>query len=251
MRGARAWGSPAVLVVLAGLVWAGVALAYPRTQKPVTASLVDFKIKLSRSAVSPGTVVFRVSNNGSVEHNLVFAGAAGKRTRVLRPGQKQTLTVAFSKPGVYRFYCSVPGHRALGMQGTIRVGKVTTKPPAPSAGSPTRTHSDDLQLTQVASGFALVTDVLSPPGDAARLLVVQQNGLVSLVKDGVVQPAPFLDLRDRTRADGEKGLLALTFAPDYETSGLFYVASTTWRETFASSSSTARTAARTSPMPRT
>src|SRR5262249_35533150 len=75
----------------------------------------------------------------------------------------------------------------------------------------------------VADGFGSVTDVTAPPGDADRLLVAQQDGLIVLLKDGVRQATPFLDLRDRVNADGEKGFLSLAFAPDYATSGLLYV----------------------------
>jgi plastocyanin len=89
--------------------------------------LVDFRITLSRLGVPPGRVVFDVVNKGALAHDLVFA--KGGRTPILRPGRKQTIAVAFSKSGVYRFYCSVPGHRALGMQGKLRVGaaKAPTK----------------------------------------------------------------------------------------------------------------------------
>jgi glucose/arabinose dehydrogenase len=53
-------------------------------------------------------------------------------------------------------------------------------------------------------------------------MVVQQDGLVRLVVDGSLRPRPFLDLRRVVRAEGEKGLLGVAFAPDYPTSGLFY-----------------------------
>jgi glucose/arabinose dehydrogenase len=52
--------------------------------------------------------------------------------------------------------------------------------------------------------------------------VVQQNGLVRLVEDGALRRPPFLDLRRLVRAEGEKGLLGLAFAPDYSSSGLLY-----------------------------
>ena len=87
---------------------------------------------------------------------------------------------------------------------------------------PPKTPIGDLQLTPVASGLGPLTYVAAPPGDERRLMIVQQDGLVLLIKDGVLQDKPFLDLRDAVRADGEMGLLSIAFAPDYETSGLLY-----------------------------
>ena len=193
----------------------------------VAVTLVDFRIRMTPQVVAPGRVVFSVVNRGAVGHDLVFA--KGGRTRVLQPGERQTIEVVFSKSGVYRFYCSVPGHRALGMEGVLRVGsaKATTGVPKPAASTPPGATTPPasalaLELTPVASGLGPLTDVVAPPGDPTRLLVVQQDGLVLLLKDGVLQEQPFLDLRDETRADGEKGMLSIALAPDYETSGLFY-----------------------------
>jgi len=194
----------------------------------VSVTLVDFRFRFSRLVLPPGKVVFDVVNRGAVAHDLVFA--KGDRTRVLQPGRRQTITVSFSKAGVYRFYCSVPGHRALGMNGTLQVrpkpvpkpkpGKVAnggTVQPATSS-SPAAA----VALTPIASGLGPLTDVTSPPNDPDRLMVVQQDGLVLLAKNDAIQPRPFLDLRSVVRADGEKGLLSIAFAPDYEASGLLY-----------------------------
>ena len=180
---------------------------------------------MSRAVVPPGRVVFDVVSRGAVAHDLVFA--KGDRTRILQPGRTQTITVAFSKSGIYRFYCSVPGHRALGMQGTLRVSAAKSPAPKPSptgsrGGSPPQVTSGALELTTIASGLGPLTDIAAPPGDPSRLMVVQQDGLVLLLKNDVLQERPFLDLRDVVRADGEKGLLSIAFAPDYETSGLLY-----------------------------
>ena len=52
---------------------------------------------------------------------------------------------------------------------------------------------------------------------------------VMLVRGGVKQATPFLDVTTLAKAGGEQGLLSLAFAPDYETSGhlyVFYTAST-------------------------
>ena len=60
------------------------------------------------------------------------------------------------------------------------------------------------------------------PGDPSRLFVVEKPGRV-VVRHGAAQ-STFLDLTGRVKSDGyEQGLLGLAFAPDYATSGRFYV----------------------------
>jgi hypothetical protein len=70
--------------------------------------------------------------------------------------------------------------------------------------------------------------VASPPGDPNRVMVVQGGGVIRLVKDGVTQPAPFLDISADVcfsgpePCGGESGLFSIAFAPDYSSSGRFY-----------------------------
>jgi glucose/arabinose dehydrogenase len=63
---------------------------------------------------------------------------------------------------------------------------------------------------------------IGAPGDPSRLYVVEIGGRVRLVRDGIVQPTPFLTIDD-VLGGGERGLLSIAFPPDYATSGLFYV----------------------------
>jgi len=63
--------------------------------------------------------------------------------------------------------------------------------------------------------------VTSPPGDPTRLFVVEQAGTIQLVKDNAA-PSLFLAPAD-VHSGGEQGLLSMAFAPDYKTSGRFYV----------------------------
>jgi glucose/arabinose dehydrogenase len=69
--------------------------------------------------------------------------------------------------------------------------------------------------------------VTSPPGDASRVMVVQGTGSIRLVKDGATQPGSFLnisaDVLDGNEGGCECGLFSIAFAPDYASSGLFYV----------------------------
>ncbi|MCW3066160.1 MAG: glucose/sorbosone dehydrogenase-like protein, partial [Solirubrobacterales bacterium] len=72
--------------------------------------------------------------------------------------------------------------------------------------------------------FSQPVYVTAPPGDASRLFVVEQTGRIRVVRDGAVLPTPFLDLASAvTTTGGEEGLLSMAFAPDYATSGRFYV----------------------------
>ena len=74
--------------------------------------------------------------------------------------------------------------------------------------------------------FASPTYLTAPDGDQHRLFVVQQNGLIKVVVDNVTQPTPFLNASGWIVFGGEEGLLSMAFAPDYATSGLFYIAYT-------------------------
>jgi len=77
------------------------------------------------------------------------------------------------------------------------------------------------RLVPVADGLKQPVSITNA-GDS-RLFVVQQGGMVRIVKDGTLLKDPFLDISDRTKSGGERGLLGLAFPPDYATSGHFYV----------------------------
>jgi hypothetical protein len=71
--------------------------------------------------------------------------------------------------------------------------------------------------------FSSPVHVAAPPGDAARLFVVEQAGRVQLLVNGQRAAAPFLDIATSVSSGGERGLLSIAFPQDYATSGLFYV----------------------------
>jgi glucose/arabinose dehydrogenase len=82
-------------------------------------------------------------------------------------------------------------------------------------------------LEPFAAFAAPVTYVTAPPGDQQRVFVTEQTGAIRLVRDGLVQPEPFLDLTGMVGTDNlERGILSMAFAPDYATSRRFYVAYT-------------------------
>jgi glucose/arabinose dehydrogenase len=79
-----------------------------------------------------------------------------------------------------------------------------------------------LRLRRVGT-FASPTYVTAPPEDGQRLFVVEQEGTIRVVRRGRALRRPFLDIRGRVQAGGERGLLSMAFAPDYERSRRFYV----------------------------
>ena len=123
------------------------------------------------------------------------ADAADRRWRqrdvgdALHPGRNEGAPLDHARRRRRRLHA-----RSTTLSGSIRVvaPKRTTETVA------------DLGLTMIGK-FNSPTFVVSPPGDASRLLVVQQNGLVSLVKDGVVQPNPVPRPAQRRLGEGEKG----------------------------------------------
>jgi glucose/arabinose dehydrogenase len=55
------------------------------------------------------------------------------------------------------------------------------------------------------------------------VFVVGQGGTITVVRGGRKLGTPFLNVSDQVTAYGEQGLMGLAFAPDYATSGLFYI----------------------------
>jgi len=57
-----------------------------------------------------------------------------------------------------------------------------------------------------------------------RLFVVEQDGRIKIINaDGSVNATPFLNISTLISSGGERGLLGLAFAPDYDSSGRFFV----------------------------
>jgi glucose/arabinose dehydrogenase len=79
-----------------------------------------------------------------------------------------------------------------------------------------------IRLVQIGS-FSSPLHVTAPPGDRRRVFVVEQGGRIVVVRGGRTLARPFLDISSLVQAGGEQGLLSMAFAPDYATSGRFYV----------------------------
>ena len=216
----------AAVLVAVGSASAGVhSRLSPHPRAAVTTVRVtarEFSFALTRKTAPVGAVRFVVTNAGTLGHDFVIAG---RKTHVLAHGRRATLLLRFRKAGAYAYRCSVPGHAAVGMKGVFVVGKRRgsggVPPPQPPPTSPPPAPTG-VTLTKVGT-FLRPVEATSPPGDEHRLFVVEQTGVVRELIDGVLLDKPFLDISDLVYSESETGLLSLVFAPDYATSGRFYV----------------------------
>jgi glucose/arabinose dehydrogenase len=95
-----------------------------------------------------------------------------------------------------------------------------------------------IKLTEVVStGVTQPTAIAAPRADTTRLFFTEKWGRVRLIKDGVLQETPALDIRTAVLEggpqgsnngaelmnQGKRGLVGLAFHPDYETNGRVFV----------------------------
>ena len=83
--------------------------------------------------------------------------------------------------------------------------------------------AQEIRLVQIASGLSAPLGIENAGDGSNRLFIVQQNGLVRILRNSALVAQPFLDIRSKTRADGERGLLGLAFPPGFAQSQRFYV----------------------------
>jgi glucose/arabinose dehydrogenase len=82
--------------------------------------------------------------------------------------------------------------------------------------------AEALQAVPIGT-FNTPVDIQIAPGQGNVLYVVEEPGRIMVMRNEVPLPAPFLDIQNIVQFGGEEGLLSLAFAPDYATSGRFYV----------------------------
>jgi plastocyanin len=106
------------------------AVAAP-TQKAVTAQngklQIDadpngqLKFLASSANATAGHLTIKMANKSSVPHDIgVKGGGVNEVGPVVSNGGTSTVSVTL-KPGTYTFFCSVDGHEAAGMKGTLTV----------------------------------------------------------------------------------------------------------------------------------
>lgn len=110
------------------------------------------------------------------------------------------------------------GNSVGGTGGVVVPGDFDCDPPEGGG-----TTIPNLKLTSYVEGLQGVVQLSAAPDDPDRLFAVLLSGQIKVVENGVVLPAPFLDIDDKVQTDGEFGLFGMAFHPDYATNGRFFV----------------------------
>jgi mono/diheme cytochrome c family protein len=75
----------------------------------------------SKALAKAGMLTLLMANKASIQHDISVKGAGlNKKGPTVAKGGTSKVSVKL-KPGKYEFYCSVPGHEAGGMKGTLTV----------------------------------------------------------------------------------------------------------------------------------
>jgi plastocyanin len=76
----------------------------------------------TKASAKAGEVTVDFNNPQSLTHDVAIEDSSGKevgKTELI--GEGETSTTVNLKPGTYTYYCTVPGHREAGMEGTLTV----------------------------------------------------------------------------------------------------------------------------------
>jgi hypothetical protein len=99
------------------------------TPSRLLVSADEYRLTLSRERLAAGRAIVQLLNRGEDDHDLrlrrIVSGrspAEAVRLEVAAPGKLVERTVRLRR-GRYRLWCSLPGHRRLGMRALLRVSR--------------------------------------------------------------------------------------------------------------------------------
>jgi manganese oxidase len=102
----------------------GTATAAAAGPTVVDVSLTEFAID-GQLTVPPGPVTLRVTNDGTMQHDLAVDGL-GVATPMLAAGESHELALGALEEGTYELICTVAGHKDSGMAATLTVSGTAT-----------------------------------------------------------------------------------------------------------------------------
>jgi glucose/arabinose dehydrogenase len=123
----------------------------------------------------------------------------------------------------------IPTQAAAPAATTTEPASEPTAATAPTDGAPAPEPTaagaaSTIQLEQITDDLKSPVFLTHAGDDTGRMFVVEKTGTIVILRDGVRDPTPFLDIADLITSSGsEQGLLGLAFHPDYAQNGRFFV----------------------------
>lgn len=125
-------------VLLAVVVVGFFLIGKPKTSQPAqtatstsqtpTGPVKTFNVSAKEFAYTPSTITVNkgdtvsvnFTNAGTTTHNFTISefNVASKN---IGPGESDTVTFTADKSGTFNYFCSIDGHRSLGLTGTLEV----------------------------------------------------------------------------------------------------------------------------------
>jgi len=140
------------------------------------------KTELSGPADTAFTIT--ITNNGASQHDFTI-DELGIQTKMLNPGESETVTIN-APAGDYTYYCSVPGHRQAGMEGTLTLSADAGQAAPAGDSAATEQQGDSAASGDQAAGASALelsaVDIawdkkeLSGPADTEFTITITNNG---------------------------------------------------------------------------
>ena len=91
-------------------------------QADVSVSGTDgLKFEPTELEAEAGEIAIGLTAGDAVEHNIAIEGVNGDAPVVEANSGSTNVGTVELEPGTYTFFCSIPGHRTAGMEGTLTV----------------------------------------------------------------------------------------------------------------------------------
>ena len=126
------------------------------TKFSVDAGDIFFSVK-EITAPADTDIEITVHNVGVAQHDFVIKETDFK-TAHLNGGESETITVNLPV-GEYTFYCSIPGHEAAGMVGTLTMVEATAEPIADGGATALSIDAGDIFFSEKELSIPADTDV--------------------------------------------------------------------------------------------
>lgn len=137
-------------------------------------------------------IVFEIVNDGAIFHafgvtaetegigGIIPGTEIGSVNSPLKAGESGTATFVPAEPGEYYYVCTVPGHRAQGMVGTIIVGEAADVVPAQAAAPTGVSHDFVLDFVEADDFITLGFNAIQGEPDANPDIVVDSGDQVTV-----------------------------------------------------------------------